>query len=78
MIRKTIHLICLLLGFTLAELEFGYQLIQDEQVNQYFLPVYVGSHALRKNLLLDIMANGTIINYDPENSSNSVAHFSNE
>lgn len=57
-------------------MEFGYVIIQDDDVEQYLLPVYIGSHVIRKNLLIDTLANGTIIDYDPEKSRNSVVHYS--
>lgn len=62
------NLICLL-GITTAAFDVPYTLKQDEVTEKYYIQVYVGFQRIRKLLLVDFLANGTVINYDPIGSN---------
>lgn len=63
-----------LVGLVSANFDMAYQLKQDEYNEKYYLSLYVGSGRVKKNLLVDFEANGTVINYDPFKSNTALIH----
>jgi len=57
-------------SITSASLHQSFDLVQDES-GQYFFTVFVGSLMSRRLLLVDTLANGTCISYDPTMSKRS-------
>lgn len=63
-----------LLGLAAANFDMAYQLKQDEYTERYYFSVYVGSGRIKKNLLVDFEANGTVIDYEPFKSNSALIH----
>jgi hypothetical protein len=77
MVNIIFNLICLL-GITTAAFDVPYPLKQDENTEKYYLQVYVGFQRIRKMLLVDFLANGTVIDYDPHSSNTARMHLRRE
>jgi hypothetical protein len=63
-----------LIGSTIASLNINYVLNQDDTSGNYYFETYVGRLQLRTLLLIDTLANGTVIEYNAEESHRATIH----